>query len=121
MIGRFRQTWKRHRRLVTLVLAAGCVLLLGAIRYTHRSPAIPTITVRRGEFLDSFEIRGEIKALRSIGVTAPAEAGDLQILMLANDGAKVRQGDLIVQFDRTKTEQDLAQYRSSLKYANADI
>ena len=121
MIRGFQSSWKRYPRLVTPVLVAGCVLLIGAIRYTHRAPAIPTITVRRGEFLDSLEIRGEIKALRSIGVTAPAEAGDLQILKLANDGAKVHQGDPIVEFDRTKTEQDLAQYRSSLKYADADI
>ena len=40
---------------------------------------------------------------------------------IASDGAKVNQGDLIVEFDKTKTEQDLAQYRSSLKYATADI
>ena len=99
----------------------GCVLLLGAIRYTHRAPTVPTIDVRRGEFLDSFEIRGEVKALKSIGVTAPAETGDLQILKIVSDGAKVNQGDPILEFDKTKTEQDLAQYRSSLKYATADI
>jgi RND family efflux transporter MFP subunit len=33
----------------------------------------------------------------------------------------VNPGDPIVEFDRTKTTQDLAQYRSSLKYATADI
>lgn len=98
-----------------------CAVLLGSIRYTHRTPAIPTIDVTRGEFIDSLEIRGEIKALKSIEVTAPAEAGDLQILKIASDGAKVNRGDPIVEFDNTKTEQDLEQHRSSLKYATADI
>jgi RND family efflux transporter MFP subunit len=95
--------------------------LLGTIRYSHRAPAIPTIDVKRGEFLDSLDIRGEIKALKSVEVTAPAETGNLQILKIVSDGAKVSQGESIVEFDKTKTEQDLAQYRSSLKYAAADI
>src|SRR5262252_3899947 len=122
MISRLQQFWARNKGLVTSGIAVVlCIVLLGAIRYSHRAPAIPTIDVRRTEFLDSLEIRGEIKALKSIEVTAPAEAGDLQILKIASDGAKVSGGDSIVEFDKTKTEQDLAQYRSSLKYATADI
>jgi RND family efflux transporter MFP subunit len=122
MISRAQQIWTRNKGLLTSgTIVVLCVLLLGAIRYTRRAPAIPTIDVRRGEFLDSLEIRGEIKALKSIEVTAPAEAGELQILKIVSDGAKVNRGDSIVEFDKTKTEQDLAQYRSSLKYATADI
>jgi HlyD family secretion protein len=122
VISKVRQIWTRHKGLVRSgIIVVFCLLLLGTIRYTHHAPAIPTIDVKRGEFLDSLEIRGEIKALKSIEVTAPAEAGDLQILRIVSDGAKVRQGDSIVEFDKTKTEQDLAQYRSSLKYATADI
>src|SRR5215831_8117987 len=122
MISRLQQFWARNKGLVTSgIVVVLCVVLLGAIRYSHRAPAIPTIDVRRGEFLDSLEIRGEIKALKSIEVTAPAEAKDLQILRIASDGAKVNRGDPIVEFDNTKTEQDLAQHRSSMKYATADI
>lgn len=122
MIHTLQQVWARHKSwVIAALIVAGCMLLLGAIRYTHRSPAIPTIDVKRGEFLDSFDLRGEIKALKSIGISAPAEAGDLQILKIASDGWKVNKGDPIVEFDKTKTEQDLAQYRSSLKYATADI
>ena len=122
MIRMVQQVWARHKSVVIAALiVASCVLLLGAIRYTHRAPAIPTIDVKRGEFLDSVDLRGEIKALKSIGVAAPDEAGDLQILKIASDGAKVNKGDSIVEFDKTKTEQDLAQYRSALKYATADI
>jgi RND family efflux transporter MFP subunit len=117
-----QQIWTRNQGLGRSgVIVVLCVLLLSTIRYTHRAPGIPTIDVKRGEFLDSLEIRGEIKALKSIGVTAPAETGNLQILKIVSDGAKVSQGDSIVEFDKTKTEQDLAQYRSSLKYATADI
>lgn len=103
MIRRLQQLWTRRKPVITAaVLIAGAVLLLGAIRYSHRTPALPTIDVKRGEFLDSFEVRGEITALKSIGVTAPAEAGDLQILKLAIDGTKVKQGDSIVEFDKPR-------------------
>ena len=119
MITRFRQL---HRPLATaLLLVLGCLLLLGAYRFTRHAPRVRTIDVKRGEFLDSAGFRGEIKALKSIEITAPAEVGDLRILKLSSDGAKVNPGDPIVEFDRTKTSQDLAQYRSSLKYAAADI
>jgi HlyD family secretion protein len=122
MIGMLQRLWIQHKSLVTVALVViGCILLLGAFRYTHQVPAVPTIDVKRAEFLDSFEIRGEVKALRSIEIIAPSEAGDLQILKLSSDGAKVNKGDPVVEFDKTKTEQDLAQYQSSLKYATADI
>src|SRR5262249_20315771 len=39
----------------------------------------------------------------------------------ANDGTHVKQGDVIVEFDKTKTAQDLAQYQSSLRFTQADI
>jgi HlyD family secretion protein len=102
-------------------LLAATVLLLGAIRYSHYSPSVPTFEVKTGEFLDSVQFRGEVTALKSISITAPAEAGELQILKIAADGEKVKQGDVIVEFDKTKTEQELAQNKSSLKYTSADI
>jgi len=40
---------------------------------------------------------------------------------IATDGAHVNQGDLVVQFDSSKTEQDLAQYQSTLKSAQAEM
>lgn len=121
MIRRLQQVWARPKWVVVAAVVVACVILLGAIRYSHRAPATPTIDVKRGEFVDSFQIRGEIAALKSIGISAPAEAGELQILKISADGAKVKLGDPIVEFDKTKTQQDLAQYRSSLKYASADI
>lgn len=117
-----KATLKRHKVMSgAVVLLASSGVLLGAIRYTHRTPSVPTIVVTRGEFLDSLQFRGECSALKSISITAPAEVGELQLLKVAADGTKVKAGDPVVEFDKTKTEQDLAQYRSSLKYTTADI
>ena len=121
MIARFRQLWTHRKVAVIVVLLLACVGVLGAVRYTSRSPAVPTFEVKRGEFIDSLQFRGQVKALKSLSIVAPAEAGDLQILKIAGDGTQVKQGDTVIEFDKTKTEQELAQYRSALKSADAEI
>ena len=69
--------------------------------------SIPAFEVKREEFIDSVQFRGEVKAMKSLTISAPAEAGDLQILKIATSGVDVKKGDLIVEFDKSKTEQDM--------------
>jgi RND family efflux transporter MFP subunit len=122
MIQRFHQLSMRGKTMVVVVvLLAGSGVVLGAVRLGKRSPTVPTIEVKRGEFLDSLQFRGEVKALKSVTISAPSEAGDLQIIKVSAEGTVVKPGDVVVEFDKTKTEQDLAQYRSSLKSAEAEI
>jgi RND family efflux transporter MFP subunit len=105
--------------LVVLLVGVGGVL--GAVRYSNRSPAVAVFELKRSEFIDSVQVRGEIKAMKSVTISAPAEAGDLQIVKLVANGTQVKPGDVVVEFDKTKTEQDLAQYRSTLKSAQEEI
>ena len=122
MIQRFHQLSMRGKAMVVVVvLLAGSGVVLGAVRLGKRSPTVPTIEVKRGEFLDSLQFRGEVKALKSVTISAPSEAGDLQIIKVSAEGTVVKPGDVVVEFDKTKTEQDLAQYQSSLKSAEAEI
>jgi len=122
MIRRFRQLSAKGKSVVIcLLLVLGSGVLLGAVRLSRRSPTVPTLTVKRGEFLDSLQFRGEVKALKSVTISAPAEAGELQIVKMVPEGATVKPGDVVVEFDKTKTEQELAQYKSSLKSAEAEI
>jgi hypothetical protein len=51
------------------------------------------------EILD-LQVRGEVKAVRSIPLTAPSSAGDLQILELVKNGTIVKKGT-IARFTRT--------------------
>ena len=119
---RFRQLWIRRKATVIIVVVlAGCGAVLGAVRLSRRLPTVPTYQVKRGEFLDSVQFSGEVKAMKSVTISAPAEAGDLQIVKLVAEGATVKPGEVVVEFDKTKTEQDLAQYRSTLKSAEASI
>jgi RND family efflux transporter MFP subunit len=59
--------------------------------------------------------------MKSVTISAPSEAGDLQIIKVLPEGTVVKAGDVVVEFDKTKTQQDLAQHRSSLKSAEAEI
>jgi HlyD family secretion protein len=117
-----RSIWQRNR---WLVLALGAVVIViggfAALRRVNSKPLVPTAQVQRGEFVDYLELRGRLKAIRSISVNAPSDAEDLQILKLAHTGSHVKKGDVVVQFDATKLEQELAQDRSALKAAEAEI
>lgn len=122
MIKRFRQLSVQRKAMAIVVLVlAGSGVVLGAVRLGKRTPTVPTIEVKRGEFLDSLQFRGEVKALKSVTISAPAEAGELQIIKMPAEGTVVKPGDVVVEFDKTKTEQDLAQFRSTLKSAEAGI
>jgi HlyD family secretion protein len=122
MMRRFRRLSGRGKTFaLALMLLLSCGVLLGAVRFSRRSPNVPTIEVTRGEFLDSLHFRGEVKALKSVTISAPADAGDLRIIKILPEGSVVKPGDVVVEFDSTKTQQDLAQYKSALKSADAEI
>ncbi|MFI5126206.1 MAG: hypothetical protein ACHQJX_05220, partial [Candidatus Acidiferrales bacterium] len=76
---------------------------------------IPSALVQRGEFTDYVQLRGQAKALKSAIISAPYQAGDLQIIKLAQNGAQVKKGDVVVEFDATTLKQTLAQDQSTLK------
>jgi HlyD family secretion protein len=106
-------------QITTLPLIA--VAAFGAIRWLHSAPKLPVADVRRVEFVDYVEIRGQIKALRSRTLFAPPSAGDLQVLKIAANGAKVKKDEVLVEFDASTLRQKAAQNRSALKSAQAEI
>jgi RND family efflux transporter MFP subunit len=123
MIAKLKQLWAgQHRQIAVIaVVVASSAGTIGAMHLATRAPAIATAEVKLAEFVDSLDIRGEVHALKSASISAAADAGDLRIIKITTDGAQVKKGDVIVQFDKTKTRQDLAQFRSALKSAQAEI
>jgi multidrug resistance efflux pump len=108
--------------------AIGLVAVAGFGYYLYRGQGglaaagnIATAEVVRGEFVDLLTLRGEVKALRSVFITAPSGAGDLQIVQLAANGVEVKKGDLVVRFDTTTVERTLAEKKSLLRQAEAEI
>ncbi len=119
---RLLDLWVKRRTLVVVfTLAAASAAVFGLVHYSSKAPSVPTFQVKRGEFLDALEFRGQMKAMKSVTMAAPSDAGDLQILKIATDGAAVKKGDVVVEFDPSKTQQELKQDQSALKSAQAEI
>ncbi len=83
-------------------------------------PQVPTTEAKLGEYVDYLQLRGEVRARSSTSVTAPFNAGDLQIIKLASNGALVKKGDVVVELDPTNLKRTLDQNRSSLKQVDAE-
>lgn len=119
---KFGKLWRRRKGAV-LGLS---VILVGSIAYGGyriARPALnlPTALVQREEFVDYVQVHAQSSARKSVTIAAPYEAGDLQIIKLAQNGSQVKKGDVVVQFDTTTTKQNLAQDQSALKSADAEI
>ena len=117
-----RTLFRDHRKLaIGAALVATSVGVFGWVRSVKREPNLPNFQVQRAEFLDVLQFGGELKALKSVTIAAPPDTGSLQILKLAADGGQVTRGDVVVEFDPSKTKQELDQDRSVLKSADAQI
>src|SRR5438034_9910136 len=109
------------------LVAAVVVLLLGtggffAVRaVSAKSTSVPTAVVKRGDFVEYLQIRGEIKARYSKILTAPSGSGDLQIVKLTHTGTQVKKDEVILQFDPTNLQRTLEQKQTDLKSADAEI
>ena len=85
-------------------------------------PNVTTVDVTHGDFVDYIQIRGDIRPAKSIVLAAPLQSGgDLQITKLVKNGATVKKGDIVVEFDATTLQQRLAERRSDLKSAEGEI
>jgi HlyD family secretion protein len=107
------------------LLTIGLLVLVGAGLFATVGrgsvPDVPTADVTRGEFVDALELRGEIRPLKSVVLSSPMQSGELQILKLAANGAKIKAGDIVVQFDGTTLQRTIQEKQSELKQANAEI
>jgi multidrug efflux pump subunit AcrA (membrane-fusion protein) len=105
---------------VVVILVAAGVVAMKAVGGTI--PNATTVAVTHGDFVDYIQIRGDIRPAKSIVLNAPLQSGgDLQITKLVKNGATVKKGDLLVEFDATTLEQRLAERKSDLKSAEGEI
>jgi HlyD family secretion protein len=104
--------------IVTVALSVAAVT---AFRRDNGSSSLPTALVARTTFVDFLQLRGEIRPVRSVVLTAPSTGTDLQIVELATNGAKVAAGDVVVTFDPTVQQRTLETKQSELKQAESEI
>src|SRR5208282_5945679 len=114
--------WKPRKKVLVgaaILIVGG--LVFGGFRMAKSAVNFPTADVKRKEFVDYLEIKGEVKAIRSAVITAPYGAGDMQILRIVDNATKVKKGDFLVKFDATTVKQKLAEDQSAVKSAEAEI
>ncbi len=85
------------------------------------APDVPTAVVERGTFVDAVQIRGEVKAGRSITIIAPSDAGDLRIMKLVRSGTLVKKGDVLIEFDGSTVTRTVDEKQSELRGFEAQM
>ena len=118
--------WRSNKR--TIAASVVGLAIIGAIAGVSgafgRSAAadVPTTAVIKGEFIDYLQVRGEVKAVRSVALTVPTTGGgDLQIVELAKNGMAIKKGDVVVRFDPMTVQRTLNDRRSEFKQADEEI
>jgi multidrug resistance efflux pump len=117
-------------RLILLAIVVGAGW--GAWRFfsglSTRSAPTPATRVRQGDVVVRSFARGELRAVRTISLTAPNLFGTVQITRMAPLGALAKEKDLIVEFDDSEVESrleqkqlELDQLDEQIKKAQADL
>jgi multidrug efflux pump subunit AcrA (membrane-fusion protein) len=115
---RIASRW-RHLAAVAAVVAIGLAICVTGFGRTRTN--VPTAAVSRGEFVDVVELRSEIRPVRSVVLNAPTQAGELQIVRLVKNGAKVNAGDVVVEFDDTALRRQETDRKAELKQRDAEL
>ena len=103
------------------VVIVGVVLGSGALSPEKIDQSTPTVAVTLGAFEVTHVEAGELRAARDEKVVAPRVHGQLKIVHLYPEGARVEVGDLILQFDREQHAQEVKDNAGGLERAKAEM
>jgi len=112
-----------RRRWALAGLAGVLVALCGARLFRSLGPEpVSTFVVEPGRFVREVEARGDLEAVRATPIIVPPESGRAQkVAYLARDGARLRAGDTVVEFDPYEARREEADGQSDLAAARARI
>lgn len=113
-----RRFWIVAGALALLIAALGTV---ATIAWPAARDDVPTARVVRGNLKLDVYATGELRAARSLTLTAPPVGGTLRLVKLLDTGAPVRKGDVVMEFDPAEQQYQLEQSRSELEEAEQEI
>ncbi len=115
---------KRKILYAAITLAVLATAAIVAARVNARTPeprtatAAGAFTVKRQDFVRSIRLTGTVEAVQSTSIQAPRLAGQfnnsLVIMRLVRNGATVRPGDTLVEFDRQEQLRNALDRRAEL-------
>jgi HlyD family secretion protein len=111
-----------YRTLGLAILAAGGWY---GFRYYKQMPerldSIPTAKVQRGDVVIRAYSRGELRAARTVTLTAPNLFGTVQVTDLAPMGSLAKEKDLIVEYDDSERQSALEEARLNVESVDEQI
>jgi HlyD family secretion protein len=112
----------RRAALLITVLALVGIAAGGAWWWSQRvtTPTVAMVEVTRGNYTDVIEIRGDVRPVKSTVILAPPNAGELVILKLAKNGAVVKKGDIVAEFDAVTLKRTMQDKQGELRTVNAE-
>ena len=113
----------RDRRVQVVAAALGLLALVGAgVVGRVETDGVATFQVQSGRFVREVEARGSLKAVKATPILVPPESGRQQkVAFLVKDGAYVKTGETVVEFDPYDAEREAADGQSDLTAARAKI
>ncbi|HLY17082.1 MAG TPA: efflux RND transporter periplasmic adaptor subunit [Bryobacteraceae bacterium] len=106
---------------ITLLALGGAAAGVYRLRQVQAAGTLPTAPARQGDFSVIVRCRGELKARHSVQIVAPVNVPSLRIVWQAPPGSAVKEGDSVVRFDPSSTEQQLQEKDAALKQAQATL
>jgi RND family efflux transporter MFP subunit len=84
---------------------------------------VPTQPVRRGDFIHIVTVTGELQAVNARKILAPSVSWQtsLKVVKIVDDGRQVKEGDFLIQFDRSEVEKTIAEVKAELEIARAEV
>jgi HlyD family secretion protein len=117
----------RGKRIRSGFVTLAVLALIGAaatgvyrLRQVQASVTLPVAPARKGDFQVIIRSRGELRALRSVQVYAPV-VPQLRIAWLAPSGETIKEGEMMIKFDSSSSQQQLQQKEAVLRQAQATL
>src|SRR5258706_15207439 len=116
---------KRARRAIGLAVVFLITGLASAgvykMRKSDSATNLPMAPARKGDFSVIVRSRGELKARRSVQITAPVNVPDLRIVWAAPPSSPAKSGDVVIRFDPSTAKQQLQEKEATLRQAQPTL
>jgi multidrug efflux pump subunit AcrA (membrane-fusion protein) len=114
---------RRPRTAAVGALALIALVALGARLVRHAAgDGVATFEVRPGRFVREVTALGTLKAVKATPIVVPMETGrEQKVAALARNGAFLKAGDMVVEFDPWDAEREAADGNADLAAARAKI
>jgi multidrug efflux pump subunit AcrA (membrane-fusion protein) len=106
--------------LVAAGVLAATLVKAGPVLPDHHA-SVPTAKVLRGPLKLTVYATGELRAGRTVNLTAPAVGGQIRLIKLLPTGTPVKAGDVVMEFDPADQQFALEQAKSDLDEAEQEI